>query len=44
MIIEREVLIIGAGPTGCVVATLLARHGHQVLLISDDRETRGLYW
>ena len=42
MIIEREVLIIGAGPTGCVVATLLARHGHQVLLISDDGREGGL--
>ena len=42
VIIEREVLIIGAGPTGCVVATLLARHGHQVLLVSDDGREGGL--
>ncbi len=30
---EAEVAIIGAGPTGCTVATYLARRGHDVLLL-----------
>ncbi|MGE4620026.1 MAG: FAD-dependent monooxygenase [Planctomycetota bacterium] len=42
MIIEREVLVIGGGPTGSIVATLLARQGHQVLLVSAEKREGGL--
>ncbi|MEC9476138.1 MAG: NAD(P)/FAD-dependent oxidoreductase [Planctomycetota bacterium] len=42
MISESEVLVIGGGPTGCVIATMLAHQGHQVMLVSDQRREGGL--
>ena len=42
MISEPEVLVVGGGPTGCVIATMLAHQGHQVMLASDERREGGL--
>ena len=42
MISEPEVLVVGGGPTGCVIATTLAHQGHQVMLASDERREGGL--
>jgi flavin-dependent dehydrogenase len=39
---EREVLVVGGGPTGSIVATMLARSGHQVLLVCEERREGGL--
>jgi flavin-dependent dehydrogenase len=33
---EHDVLIIGAGPGGCSAATILAGHGHDVLVLERD--------
>jgi len=42
LVIEREVLVVGGGPTGSVVATLLAQWGRDVLLIGDGGREGGL--
>ena len=34
---EREVIVVGAGPSGATAATMLARQGHDVLLL--DRQS-----
>lgn len=34
---EHEVIVVGAGPAGATTATILAQHGHDVLLL--DRHT-----
>ncbi len=34
---EREVIVVGAGPSGATAATMLAQHGHDVLLL--DRQS-----
>ncbi|RUA10334.1 MAG: hypothetical protein DSY81_03770 [Bacillota bacterium] len=39
---EREVLVVGGGPTGSIVATMLAQSGHQVLLVCEERREGGL--
>jgi geranylgeranyl reductase family protein len=36
----RDVLVVGGGPAGSAVATLLARRGHDVLLIDEARFPR----
>ena len=33
---ELDALIIGAGPGGCAAATILAEHGHSVLVLERD--------
>ncbi|MCB1203631.1 MAG: tryptophan 7-halogenase [Verrucomicrobiae bacterium] len=35
-ILETEVLIIGAGPSGCSAASILAEKGHRVLILERD--------
>lgn len=35
-----EVLIIGAGPAGCSAATILAQHGHRVLVVEREKFPR----
>ncbi|MFT7676981.1 MAG: flavin-dependent dehydrogenase [Planctomycetota bacterium] len=35
-----DVLVIGAGPAGCSVATILARHGRRVALVEKGRRSR----
>lgn len=35
----RSIAVIGSGPAGCTVATLLKRQGHNVVLFSDGRTT-----
>ncbi|MCU1735247.1 MULTISPECIES: NAD(P)/FAD-dependent oxidoreductase [unclassified Pseudomonas] len=37
---QRQVLIIGAGPSGAIAAALLKRHGHDVLIIERQRFPR----
>jgi len=37
---EPDVLVIGGGPAGSTVATLLRRRGHEVVLIEKDRHPR----
>jgi len=37
---EREVVVIGAGPSGAVAGALLARKGHEVLLLERQRFPR----
>lgn len=37
---EREVIIVGAGPSGATAATILAQHGHDVLLLDRQRFPR----
>lgn len=34
--LQTEVLIIGAGPSGCSAASILAEQGHQVLILERD--------
>lgn len=38
-----DVLVIGAGPTGLTLATVLAEHGHQVLIV-DGRAAADTTW
>src|SRR2546423_12279476 len=38
--IENDVLIIGAGPAGSAVATILAEHGHRVLVLEREKFPR----
>lgn len=35
-----EAIVVGGGPAGSTAATLLARHGHRVLLLEKDRHPR----
>lgn len=37
---EREVIVVGAGPSGALTATLLAQHGHDVLLLDKHEFPR----
>ncbi len=37
---HTDVLVIGGGPAGSTIATLLARRGHQVTLLEKDRHPR----
>jgi flavin-dependent dehydrogenase len=37
---HTEIVVLGAGPTGCTAATLLARAGHDVLVVDPDPEPR----
>jgi len=37
---QRQVLVIGAGPSGAIAAALLKRHGHDVLVIERQRFPR----
>jgi len=37
---DCDVLVIGGGPAGSTVATLLAREGHHVVLLDKDRHPR----
>lgn len=37
---ERDVIVIGGGPAGSTAATLLARQGHDVLLLERERFPR----
>jgi flavin-dependent dehydrogenase len=37
---HTDVMVIGGGPAGSTVATLLARRGHQVTLLEKDRHPR----
>ncbi|MFY9341018.1 MAG: NAD(P)/FAD-dependent oxidoreductase [Planctomycetota bacterium] len=38
--ISHDVLIVGAGPAGSTAATLLAQHGHKVLVLEKDEFPR----
>ena len=38
--IETEVVVVGAGPSGATTALLLARRGHRVILIDRARFPR----
>jgi flavin-dependent dehydrogenase len=35
---EHDVIVVGGGPGGAAAATLVARHGHRVLLLERSRE------
>ncbi|MGB0717606.1 MAG: NAD(P)/FAD-dependent oxidoreductase, partial [Phycisphaerae bacterium] len=37
---EYDCIVLGAGPAGCTVATLVAEYGHRVLLLERDRFPR----
>ncbi|HLD65624.1 MAG TPA: tryptophan 7-halogenase, partial [Pseudomonas sp.] len=37
---QRTVLVIGAGPSGAIAATLLKRQGHDVLILERQRFPR----
>lgn len=37
---DWDVLIVGAGPAGCAAATILAGHGHRVLVLERERFPR----
>jgi flavin-dependent dehydrogenase len=37
---DYEVIVAGGGPAGSTAATLLAQHGHRVLLLERDRHPR----
>ena len=37
---QSDVLVVGAGPAGCTVATLLAKQGRQVRLVEKERFPR----
>lgn len=37
---QRQVLIIGAGPSGAIAGALLKRNGHDVLIIERQRFPR----
>jgi len=39
-VIETEAVVVGAGPSGAVTALLLARHGHDVVLVDRARFPR----
>jgi flavin-dependent dehydrogenase len=39
-VIETDVVVVGAGPSGATTALLLARHGHQVMLVDRARFPR----
>ena len=36
----HEVIVIGAGPAGCAVSTILSQHGHDVLLVEKEKFPR----
>ena len=37
---DHDVVVAGGGPAGSTAATLLAQHGHRVLLLERDRHPR----
>lgn len=37
---DYDVAVVGGGPAGCTAATLLAQHGHKVLLLERDQHPR----
>lgn len=37
---RRQVVVIGAGPSGAIAAALLKRHGHDVLIIEREHFPR----
>jgi len=37
---EREIIVIGAGPAGSITAAMLARQGHDVLLLDKEKFPR----
>jgi flavin-dependent dehydrogenase len=37
---ETDVIVIGGGPGGCTVSTLLAKHGHRVTVFERERASR----
>jgi flavin-dependent dehydrogenase len=39
-LLEADVIVIGGGPAGSTVSTLLAQHGHRVLLFERERFPR----
>ena len=39
-VIQCDVLIAGAGPAGCSAATILAQHGHKVMLLEREKFPR----
>jgi flavin-dependent dehydrogenase len=38
--LELDAIIIGAGPAGCAAATILAQHGHRVLMLEREKFPR----
>src|SRR6267378_5979798 len=37
---DYDVLVIGAGPAGCAASTVLAEHGHRVLVLEREKFPR----
>src|SRR5579872_6128219 len=37
---QLDAIIIGAGPSGCAAATILAEHGHRVLILEREKFPR----
>ncbi len=37
---QYDVIVIGGGPAGATAATLVAQHGHRVLLLERSPEAR----